>query len=257
MPLFRRSKPAPVVDTSAEDRAAELAARQGTLPCSESGCGATTGIACDYVDRRDRACRTAWCPAHRMVVDERIFCRRHAGVVSSLPADAAQSIPLPDLENRAPSLVGWVARQIDADVWRLMLRELDAATGGQLIADPVALVFIGVERHRAWERAWKLVTHAGEKHRVSILVTESRDAEVEVKVGSNVLDRVVPPWIQHRRDGESVSAEQDVEERKLFNHRLLEAIQRGLTREREIADTMSRAAGTPVLRVAEETDPGR
>src|SRR5579864_7291167 len=121
MPLFRKAKPEAVVEMTAEERAAELAARLGDLPCNEVGCTAQTGIACEYVDRRDRACRTAWCPAHRMVVDERIYCRRHAGVVSSLPTDAAQSMPLPDLENRAPSLVGWMSRQIDAEVWRIML----------------------------------------------------------------------------------------------------------------------------------------
>ena len=256
MPFFRKTKPEPVVETTADDRAAELAARLGTQPCNEHDCHETTGLMCEYVDRRDRNCRTAWCPAHRMVVDEHVYCRRHAGVVSSLPADAAQTVPLPDLDNRAPSLVGWMSRQIDADVWRIMLRELDAATGGQLIADPVTLIFLGVERQRAWERAWKLVTHAGDKHRVSLVVTEARDAEVEVKVGSIVIDRLTPPWIDHRRRGETVSPEQDANEREAVNRRILEAIQRGLENERKISESMAGAAGTPFLRVAEHTDTG-
>jgi hypothetical protein len=254
MPLFRKSKPQAPVEKTPEERAAELAARLGTLPCNERGCNETTGIACSYVDRRDRNCRTAWCPAHRMVVDEQIYCRRHAGVVSALPTETALSTPLPDLENRAPSLVGWMARQIDADVWRLMLRELDAAAGGQLIADPVTLVFIGVERQRAWERTWKLATHEGDKHRVSLVVEEADDHEVVVKVGANVVDRVVPPWIAHRHAGETVTPEEDMRERQELNRRVLAAVERGLLRERQLSDTLSRVRGTPFLRVAEQME---
>ena len=254
MPLFRKSKPQAPVEKTPEERAAELAARLGTLPCNERGCNETTGIACSYVDRRDRNCRTAWCPAHRMVVDEQIYCRRHAGVVSALPSETALSTPLPDLDNRAPSLVGWMARQIDADVWRLMLRELDAAAGGQLIADPVTLVFIGVERQRAWERAWKLATHEGDQRRVSLVVEEANDHEVVIKVGSNVVDRLVPPWIAHRQRGETVTPEDDLREREQLNQHVLEAVERGLLRERELADTLSRVPGTPFLRVAEQME---
>ena len=253
MSLFRKSKPQAPVEKTAEERAAELAASLGTLPCNERGCNEATGIACSYVDRRDRNCRTSWCPAHRMVVDEQIYCRRHAGVVSALPTETALSTPLPDLENRAPSLVGWMARQIDAEVWRLMLRELDAAAGGQLIADPVTLVFIGVERQRAWERAWKLATHEGDKHRVSLVVEEANDHEVVVKVGANVVDRVVPPWIAHRQVGETVTPEEDMREREALNQRVLEAVERGLLRERQLLDTLARVPGT-FLRVAEHME---
>ena len=110
---------------------------------------------CEYVDRRGRECRTAWCIEHRVTIEDRVYCRRHAGVVSALPSlDSSPTVSLPDLDNRAPSLVGWVSRQIDGDVWRLLLKELSAGSGGQLVADPVTLVFVGIGRQRAWERAW-------------------------------------------------------------------------------------------------------
>ena len=218
-----------------EARIREVAQREGTLPCTEVGCDATTAVGCEYVDRRSRACRTAWCPTHRMLVEDHVYCRRHAGVVSALPAaDSSLVVPLPDLENRAPSLVGWVSRQIDADVWRLLLGELDNRTGGQLIADPVVLVFTGMQRSRAWERAWKLLTHAGVNVRVSLIVEEAADDEVIVKVGTTVAARLVPPWITHRKNGEHIDDEQDSRERAQFNEQVLQAIGREVRRQREL-----------------------
>lgn len=223
-----------------EARIREVAQREGALRCTEVGCAAATGVACEYVDRRSRACRTAWCPAHRVLVEDHVYCRRHAGVVSALPAaDSSQVVPLPDLENRAPSLVGWVSRQIDADVWRLLLGELDEQTGGQLIADPVMLVFTGLERSRAWERAWKLLTHTGLTLRVSLVVEEGADEEVIVKVGTRVAARVVPPWITHRKRGEQIGAEQDTRERAAFNQQLMQAVEQEVRRQR----TADRAGG--------------
>jgi len=79
---------------------------------------------------------------HRLVhrapvtIEGRVYCRRHAGVVSALPSlDSSLAVSLPDLDNRAPSLVGWVSRQIDGDIWRLLLKELTSGSGGQLVAD--------------------------------------------------------------------------------------------------------------------------
>ena len=216
-----------------EARIREAAQREGSLPCTEVGCSAGTGIGCEYVDRRSRGCRTAWCPAHRVLVEDHVYCRRHAGVVGALPAaDSSLVVALPDLENRAPSLVGWVARQIDADVWRLLLGELDEDTGGQLVSDPVMLVFTGVERRRAWERSWKLVTHTGINRRVGLLVDEAADDEVIVKVGITVVARLVPPWITHRKQREQVDAERDAEERAEFNQQVMHAIEEEVLRQR-------------------------
>lgn len=227
-----------VPGTEEAARYAEVLHREGSLPCTEAGCAATTGVACAYVDRRMHHCSTAWCPAHRFVLGEEVFCRRHAGVISALAgADPIPTTSFPDLNNRAPSLAAWMARAIDADVWALLLEELGTETGGQLVADPVTLVFNGVQRGRSWERAWKLVTHTGVARRVGVLVEESDDTTVVVKVGARVVDRAVPPWIEHRTKHEEVAAETDAEERAAFNRRLVAAIAEGLrteaVRERE------------------------
>jgi hypothetical protein len=171
-----------------------------------------------------------------MTIEDHVYCRRHAGVVSALPSlDNSLAVSLPDLDNRAPSLVGWVSRQIDADVWRLLLKELSSGSGAQLIADPVTLIFVGIGRQRAWERSWRLDSHVGIAHRVSIVVQEADDTMVTVKVGGNPVEQVVPPWIQHRIRGETVAPEDDRREREEFYQRVLDSIERGLGRERDLS----------------------
>ena len=214
-------------------------------PCTRAGCTRSDAVQCAYIDRRSRACRTAWCPVHAVIVEHQVYCRRHAGVITSLPsADSSLVAPLPDLDNRAPSLVGWVARELDQSVWDILLHELDADAGAQLIADPVTLVFSGVDRRRAWERAWKLDTHTGIARRASIQVAEYADTEVVVKVGANVVDRLVPPWITRRARGDTPDPITDRRDRDAFNQRALDAIRRGLVREREVTDYIETGRAT-------------
>ncbi len=169
-----------------------------------------------------------------------MYCRRHAGVVSALPSlDSSLAVSLPDLDNRAPSLVGWVSRQIDGDIWRLLLKELTSGSGGQLVADPVTLIFVGIGRQRAWERAWRLDSHVGIAHRVSILVEELDDTMITVKVGQNTVEQLVPPWIQHRVRGETVAPDEDRKEREEFYQRVLDSIERGLGHERDLSNYMA------------------
>jgi len=216
---------------ASEQRSDHLVDRDGDQPCTQPGCGSATGLACQYVDRRGRDCRTSWCPQHRLVIDGRVYCRRHAGVVSALPVGyVGHAVPMPDLETRAPSLVSWVAREVDADVRQMLLAGLGDERA-QLVTDPVYLVLIGRDRRRAWERAWKLVDRSGRSLRVSLLVEECADAEVAVRVNAAVVERLAPPWIVQRLHGAQPPPEVDAQRRKDFNRRLLGIIQKGMGRE--------------------------
>jgi len=167
-----------------------------------------------------------------MVIDGRVYCRRHAGVVSALPGGyLANAAPLPDLENRAPSLVSWVAREVDADIRQLLLSVPGPGEVTQLLTDPVYLVFTGGDRRRAWERAWKLVDQTGHTLRVSLLVEEWADAEVAVRVNMTIVERLMPPWIAQRLHGALPPPELDAQRRKDFNRRLLAALQAGIDRQ--------------------------
>jgi hypothetical protein len=66
------------------------------------------------------------------------------------------------------------------------------------------------------------------------MVEEAHDDEVAVKIGANVVDRLAPPWITERRGFEPADAETDRREREAFNQRILDAIERGLLRERQL-----------------------
>lgn len=225
--------------------------RAGDRACTQPGCETATGLPCEYVDRRDRACNTAWCPNHRLVIEGRVYCRRHAGVVSALPAGyAGSAAPMPDLENRAPSLVSWVAREVDADLRQLLLSAAAPGDGAQLVTDPVYPVFMGSDRRRAWERAWKLVESTGQSLRVSLLVEECADAEVAIRVNSTILGRLTPPWIVQRLHGAQPPPEVDGQRRKDFNRRLHEMVRRGIDRERPSSPPVEPGAGAQQVGVA-------
>jgi hypothetical protein len=237
MPFWKKTEaelPPPGV-VEAHRLSEALARLEGSLHCSERTCDESSGVACQYVDRRNRACKSAWCPQHRIVMDGQVLCRRHAGIVSALPKDNAASAPLPDLENRAPSLVSWIARELDADIRALLLERVVSSSGAQLIADPVFLIFVGSDRVRTWERAWKLATHTGTTLRVALQVEEAVDTQIAVKIGSNVIARETPPWIVQRPQGSLLPPEQDTKLRQEFNAQLLSVIGQGLDHELKLS----------------------
>jgi hypothetical protein len=194
----------------------------GTLPCSARDCSNQTAEACGYVDRRGRRCGTAWCPDHQSLVGGAVYCRRHAGVVGAL-GGAEQAI-MPDLENRAPSLVNWVGRDVEQVIQEIVSGYRSQLGTDRLVADPVRMVFLGPERARVWERSWKLVDHTGWSLRVALEVDEMRDTEVAVRVGRNVVARMTPPWIEARLRGEQLPPDVDAEQRAEFYRGLAAAV---------------------------------
>src|SRR5207248_3146565 len=109
------------------------------LRCTAASCTATDATACAYIDRRQRPCSTAWCAEHVVIVDGLTLCRRHAGVVRAIGTASDRLQSLPDLENRAPSLVNWVAEEVDADVRGI----LERYAGGSSIIDQSAILPVG------------------------------------------------------------------------------------------------------------------
>lgn len=164
-----------------------------------------------------------------MVVEGHVYCRRHGGVMVALSGGPAERASLPDLSNRAPSLVSWVAREIDADVREIL--QSRAPQGALLAVDPVFLIFVGGQRHRAWERTWKVSDHTGHTVRVALQVEETADVEVCVKIGAVVRARVVPPWIAGRLKREQLDPFEDARARKAFNEKILKVIREGVDEE--------------------------
>jgi hypothetical protein len=163
----------------------------GTSPCHGMGCSAGTGIACAYVDRRERPCPTAWCPSHRAVFEDGVYCPLHAATMRGLQCDFGDS-PHPDVGNSVPALVAWVSATAEDDVVDTM-QSICNDRGEVLVSDPVRRVLLGHERTRTWERAWKTCSKLGVSARVAIAVEEARPRDVLAKVNSRVVAQVRAP----------------------------------------------------------------
>ena len=240
MPLFHRSSrppPATAVDTPPEAppdappapppagsvagdaspaapvRPAHFPVTEGSLPCRDRGCPNHNGVLCNYVDRRGRSCQTAWCPNHWASVGGIVYCRRHAGTLAAI-GYFDHPLGMPDIDNRAPSLVHWVSRDLDGFIATTLAQS--AFPGETFVREPLVTIHNDHATGRRYERSWKLVDHTGLRITVWVFINEADDATVRVKVGSTVVAEGVPPWIERRRRDLQVSAEVDRTQRTLF-----------------------------------------
>lgn len=203
MPLFRRRP------------AEQTLVRHGTLPCSEPGCDNRNAVACEYRDRRGNECDAVFCPQHWSEVNGGVYCRRHASTMEAF-GSGVDTATLPDIDNRGPSLVRWVADELNDEI-EALLRSV-ARADETVRTETEVLVFIDHDRKRRWERGWKLLESTGISLKVAITVSEGDDdALVEVRVGSNVIARGVPPWIARRRAGLENAGPVDRDQRELFH----------------------------------------
>jgi len=217
-----------------------LHTQTGESYCSARGCNAQTGIECAYIDRRDRQCPTAWCPQHRHVTHDAIFCPIHAGLVdgtTTVFGDTAH----PDLDNRTPALVNWVAREMHDDIGG-MVESIAEELEETLVIDPVRFILFGVERVRTWDRSWKTVTITGHSLRVAVAVEERRPGIVLGRVNSHNIVEVPAPWHEEHLVGvEPASAAESEEQVARFHRELFSAIARA-TEEWRLTQLAERAA---------------
>jgi hypothetical protein len=186
---------------------------EGDLPCRARGCLNDNGVLCHYIDRRGRRCDTAWCPHHWATVGGIVYCRRHAGTIAAIGYFDHPS-GMPDVDNRAPSLVNWVGRDLDAFVAATLVQS--ATQGETFVREPVVSTHADRSGGRRYERGWKLVDHTGLRLVVAVFVVEGEETTVRVRVGSGVIAEGVPPWIERHRRGVEVTEETDRSQRALF-----------------------------------------
>jgi hypothetical protein len=196
----------------------------GRVRCTEQGCTQPVAIRCTYADRRQHVCGTTWCIRHGAMFHDDAYCRRHAGTVAAL-SNGFYQLALPDLENRAPSLVGWMSGELDGPI-RAALQAAAPDANATVVADPVRLISSGTALPRCWGRAWKLVDHLGVVHQVSIEVEEDAQDVVGVRIDNDLIGRSMPPWIESR--------DEDAASRRAFNLALARSVEAFLSRE-EIA----------------------
>lgn len=196
-----------------------LIRRRGTLPCSDPDCSSMEAVQCSYVDRRQRACDSAWCRMHQQMAFGTIYCRRHAGIIRALGADW-MNFALPDLDNRAPSLANWVGSDLNDPIRNLLERFF-----GVRKLNVSSVVNGGTPRERSWGRSWKLISENGVDLAVNVSVPEEDDTLVRVLYEGRVLMEMVPPWIEARRRGMDVDDATDAEARRRFYGLILEDLE--------------------------------
>lgn len=200
--------------------------------CGRAGCPYPADFSCSYVDRRRRACGTDWCAQHALEIAGRQYCSRHASTVIAVGQEALNAGHLPELDNRVPSLVYWVGRDLDTDIPVILATVIDDSAGESLVVDPVALVAGGGRAtERRWERNWKVVSHTGISQKVTLQVLEGEPDDIVLRVGNVVVARETPPWIAAHAEGQTLDPDDDHAERRAFYRRLHDAISAALTAE--------------------------
>ena len=198
MGSWLRRRPQAVAADPVDERT--VIGRRTEIPCSAPACQGADRVRCDYVDRRGTPCPTAWCPDHVVVVVGRgHYCRRHARLAEVLaPIEFRGAIDPPDLDNRAPSLVAFLAGEVGPRVRELLTELVRPDLGESLADDPLHLVMTRA-RTRRWAQGWKLFDSAGPVLRIDVEVDEESDPEFALRLNGRVILRCVPPWIAERR----------------------------------------------------------
>ena len=97
----------------------------------------------------NRACTSG------VATEGKFYCRRHAGVLRAVGAEVTPQGGLPDIDNRAPSLVSWIARDLDEQSFTAAVRARVAASASPQTAAayeqamPPAQSFHGLQRYLA------------------------------------------------------------------------------------------------------------
>ena len=217
----------PRVDAVQPPPVSSLAWEFGDQYCSARGCTQKTGLACSYIDRRQRPCPTAWCPQHRTITHGSVFCSTHGRLLEGAADEFREEIRI-DLENLVPVVLGWIVQEFDAEVSMAML---DIAMEWQqaLVLDPVHFVFVGINRVRSWERAWKVCDNLGPTLRVALVIEEANPGVVEARINARPVVSLTVPW--HESHGYGPPPATLAEARGAvfeFRERLLAALIRGI-----------------------------
>lgn len=159
-----------------------------------------------------------------MLVEARGYCRRHAPVVAALQRLPPDDRVYPDLSNRAPSLVQWMAHEMDQGFRDILAHYHRYYPDTVARATDLESSLSGQPRTRGWERGWTLGDHTGPRLSIYLRVEESNDSVLIMRVNGRELVREVPPWILERN---APSPEHDEYRRALFRHQVLTAATNG------------------------------
>jgi hypothetical protein len=148
------------------------------------------------------------------------------------------------------AVMSWVVRQVDSTIGGAVQSVCDA-TAQSLIADPVRMLLVGVERTRTWERAWKAASHRGISLRVHVGVEEAAPGFAVARVNSNVVAIVELPSAEARRlSEEGVDSLEVCAFREALTQRVISAVASWRAIEQARASAVVHLSGAPVAEFA-------
>jgi len=165
------------------------------------------------------------------MIDGRSHCLLHAGTVRAIGAVGGDA-HRPDVDNPAPSLVSWVARDLHDRVRELLDENVHAADSERVLVDEAVSPFRATDGSRRWEQAWKIVHHTGVALKITVQVEESAPSEIIVRVGQRVVARGIPPWYERFQRGERISSDEAALERRTFYEPIHASIREAVVAER-------------------------
>lgn len=228
MKLWRRSTALePSVVPAPPPPMTSLAWEFGDQYCSARGCTQKTGLACSYIDRRQRPCPTAWCPQHRTITRGAVYCSTHGRYVEGATDEFREEVRV-DLENLVPVVLAWIVQEVDQEISSAML-DIAMEWRQALVLDPVHFVFIGISRVRSWERAWKVCDNLGPTLRVAVVIEEANPGIVEARINARPVLSLRVPWHQSHGFGRQPATMAEARGAVFeFRERLLSALVRGI-----------------------------
>ncbi len=187
----------------------------GAAACGAAACLRIDAVRCYYVDGHGHRCATTWCADHWNAIGGIAYCRRHANTIVALGDSVGDPLALPDLDNRGPSLVNWVFRDLDPLVRDIL--DASIAADQHAVRDSAVTVVIDRDRKRHWERSWRILDVNEEALRtVAVCVDAHDDATVHLLVDGMLVASGVPPWIDRHRRGVEVTQGVDLTQRQIF-----------------------------------------
>jgi hypothetical protein len=222
-----RSRAVPVVAlvTRRQRKRADQRVTITGIDCGIWGCHSHDGRVCTYRDRRGRSCRLASCTLHGVSFEGHPYCRRHGAAVRAVAAARGDAVSLPDLDDRTPSLINWIANDLDQAFRTLLVGATRA--GEDVVADGNVQLTRDIVRQPRWERSWRIVDHTGLVLKICIYAGVGADALVHVRVADDDVFDGIPPWIRQRQHGE-VSMTIDVAQRRAFYDVILASVSQAL-----------------------------
>jgi hypothetical protein len=127
----------------------------------------------------------------------------------------------PDLDNRAPSLVEFMARRLHAGIVSILEVTAAAHPGASIGTDGLHITRTGMPRVRGWQHQWRLFDPTGPLTTLALRVDDETDDLVQARVDAVVVYKAVPPWITQRT---AQSQDADLARREAFDQELLAAM---------------------------------